>query len=153
MAAKFVQLLGWGTCVAFQPCYSLNLADQGQTWYMLLQAASTLNIALPFHPQTVMQFWGKDEEKQPLELYCVLAFTGRVRAYEELSHCQNYLKAVCYNIPSSPWEADEGWKGAGTTPRPWVQVALGHGKSFEDEGPPLWREDLMEAASLLALAP
>lgn len=83
----------------------------------------------------------------------MLAFTSRVRAYEERSHCQNCLKAVCYNIPSAPLEVDEGWTGAGTTTRPWVQVALGHGKSFKDEGLPLSREALMEAATLLALAP
>lgn len=87
----------------------------------------------------------------------MLALTGRVRPYEKLSHCQNCLKTLCYNIPSAPLEVVECWKGAGTTTRPWVRVALGHGKSFKDEGLPLGKEDLLEAASpqqpLLALAP
>jgi len=87
----------------------------------------------------------------------VEALTAKVRAYEKLSHCQYCLKAVCYNIPLAPLEVVGWWKGAETKTRSQVQVASGVGKSLEDEGLLLGREDLLEAASpgqtLLTLAP
>lgn len=73
----------------------------------------------------------------------MLALTGRVRTYKKHSHYQNYSKPACYNILSALLEVVWWWKGADTTTRPWLQVALGHSKSFKDEGLPLGRKDLL----------